>query len=157
MKKSLIIFLACILTSVLCLGTVSAVNSTDSGTSLTSHKKTSDITTNSAKGTIRDTEKVYFKRLKDGKTYWYRFTTHYINWNNVYTNYVTSWGTSGYLQYKRGSTPSWYQITYGNFWINSAYKARKLGTNYNTYSASTWLTWLNKYNKYTLKSHFINS
>jgi hypothetical protein len=152
MKKNIIFLAIFIIGIFLCVGAVSAATT---GSNVTVQKKISNATSHQTVGnTIWRTEQIYF--TKNGHKYWYRYTTHYISSINVYTNYATSWGTGGYLQYVKSSTSShiWYKKAYGNFWQKGTTGTTRLSSNYNSYTALNWLSKLNYYNRYTLKQWF---
>ena len=169
MKGKRVIFsVVLILAIFLCASAVSAASTNTAGTMVNAPKKVNDTTSSQAVASavpvpkkVNDTNSrktvgysntyvIYFQKY--GKTYWYRCTVHYINYKNVYTNYVNSWGGSGYMQFRKGSvSPRWYQTTYGNFWVYRWTRTIAITSSHNNWSATNWLNWFNTFNKYTLK------
>ena len=151
MKKNLIIFAIFVIGVFLCAGTVSAASTHDGGSMVTTQKKVIDTTFHKTVNTLLVTHKVYFK--KNGKICWYTYSTHYINYHNVYTNYATSWGSKGYLKFYK-SNSRWYMKSWNTagpqFWATKN-TITKLPTSYNTYTSSKWLKYLDNYSKYDVK------
>ena len=152
MKKNLVILTIVFIATFLCVGAVSAAST---GSNVSLQKKISGATSHQTVGiTIKDTGKIYF--INNGKKYWYKYTTYYSSSINVYSKYITSWGTGGYLQYKKNHLhdQSWYKLGYGTFWGKSTTGTTKLSKKYNKYTTSTWLKILHTYNTKTLKQWF---
>jgi hypothetical protein len=140
------VFLATIF---ICASAVPAAANYDDVTKVTSHKKVSStaISNYTSKGIMPvDSKKVYITR--GGKTFWYRFTTYKVNYRKVLTQYSTSWGRAGYMEFLRSSNGSWYKIRGGNFWVKPIYQ--KLGYRYNSFSYKDWLNYLHYYNRWNI-------
>lgn len=123
---------------------MTAVSATDSVVNLTVDKKVSStasptVVKSEGSGSIVDQGTFYF--TENGVKKHYNWYTHFIDYNNVYCNYVMG-GKGGYIQFRK-INGRWYETIEGNLFTNK--KTKLLSTSYNIYSGSYWLSWF--YNK----------